>query len=122
MHFFVSVVRAAQEGIKRDKYLSPAKSCVAMADGARGVERQRNMDNTKGRSTGNFVAIAGDLDVGRYTYVKRHNYVSFAATGNKFRRFAREITGDLQTIIHCPAGTERRCGNGGTLSRNTVNK
>jgi len=24
-------------------------------------------------------------------YVKRHNYVSFAATGNKFRRFAREI-------------------------------
>lgn len=24
-------------------------------------------------------------------YVKRHNYVSFAATGNKFCRFVREI-------------------------------
>lgn len=87
----------------------------------RGVERQENMDNTKGDSPV-ILSRLRELDVGRYTHVKRHNYVSFAATGNKFRRFAREITGDLQTIIHCPAGTERRCGSGGTLSRNTVNK
>lgn len=68
----------------------------------RGVERQGNMDNTKGDSLV-ILSRLRELDVGRYTYVKRHNYVSFAATGNKFRRFAREITGDLRTIIHCLA-------------------
>jgi len=47
-----------------------------------------------------------ELDVGRNSK-EGHNYVSFAATGNKFRRFAREIAGDLRysrTIIHCPPG------------------
>lgn len=56
--------------------------------------------------------LAGAASAG--TCVKKHNYVSFAATGNKFRRFAREIAGDLRycrTIIHWPAGrpTGRRC-------------
>jgi len=38
-----------------------------------------------------FVAIAVARGETVKVYVKRHNYVSFAATGNKFRRFAREI-------------------------------